>query len=658
MFTFLTGRRTLLPFYPLKNVFRAIMPEPLEQPVQTPAAAPPGEPAATPPPPAARKKRPKVDATAKLVKKYRLDARVRVLTLGVDGQPLGYGPMMDREAFNKFADLDHSPDKRYLDWMLFQAGGGKSAIDKSRFHWGVDSTEAAVGPILDAYANQPTGQLSQEDLTKIGSPEKQNVPNLASILPQASRVFSQAIPMTEKFRAMVEVIKRANRTLQIHPVDPEIQEPEAVQATIQKKQEKLAGEILSCKLKTFLRSKGELRVRDRVHVLYIWNKTMRGMSAEAAEAEWKSGLKGRMKEYIIGDQDSIKGGCFGFSRSWPGKDGLYARIYDAMRLFLTNRRKVESRNANIEKVNLEIASRNQALPEEDRLELREPIDLPDIGTVTLTKVVYTGPYPTVPDLESANEKVEQLSMRERIAGDVRFHGAQGKEGPEEKLFSDENLDLLLPLTLAASVKAGHPEWDISNPAQLRTGGRMTAWTQAHAGLEAFGGAGAPGIASFRRLVAMIHVKNDAILPQERRIRVDVAVEDLVDLPWPPGHLGELPVHFQVGADSEEYNPQQLLRRWHSQLDGRTYRSMGKSLFQAIKLLAQWGLEYPVLQKGSGRGEEEEEEEDEVGRPKRPAPFQGVIADPVAYYRAKARGKRGRLENLQMRVQQIVDLLTE
>ena len=77
---------------------------------------------------------------AELREKYRVDDVVKIVAVGSNGRPLGRGPLLDPQVFTKFAELDTSPDKRYLDWMLYQAGGGAVAEKKSIETWG-DNTE-------------------------------------------------------------------------------------------------------------------------------------------------------------------------------------------------------------------------------------------------------------------------------------------------------------------------------------------------------------------------------------------------------------------------------------------------------------------------------------------------------------------------------------
>ena len=71
-----------------------------------------------------------------VLKKYRILDRngaptmvnlIRPLTAG--GPPPGHGPMVAPDVIKKLLAADTTPDKRWLDWIFFQAGGGQAAKD-------------------------------------------------------------------------------------------------------------------------------------------------------------------------------------------------------------------------------------------------------------------------------------------------------------------------------------------------------------------------------------------------------------------------------------------------------------------------------------------------------------------------------------------------
>jgi hypothetical protein len=72
--------------------------------------------------------------------KYRLADRSQVSQNG-----LGEGPFMSEEAFCAFVRLDPSGNCKYLEWMIFQAGGGQSAMAKMHRMWAGDSRQDKLG---------------------------------------------------------------------------------------------------------------------------------------------------------------------------------------------------------------------------------------------------------------------------------------------------------------------------------------------------------------------------------------------------------------------------------------------------------------------------------------------------------------------------------
>lgn len=48
-----------------------------------------------------------------------------------NGEPLGRGLLLSMQALNAFVNVDKTEDKRWLDWMLFQVGGGKEGQRRS-----------------------------------------------------------------------------------------------------------------------------------------------------------------------------------------------------------------------------------------------------------------------------------------------------------------------------------------------------------------------------------------------------------------------------------------------------------------------------------------------------------------------------------------------
>lgn len=69
-----------------------------------------------------------------VVQKYRL-AEMTFIDMEEDGKKLGQGKLMDDAALQRFLDGGPSGTFKYLDWILFQAGGGQEAMEKSLQLW-------------------------------------------------------------------------------------------------------------------------------------------------------------------------------------------------------------------------------------------------------------------------------------------------------------------------------------------------------------------------------------------------------------------------------------------------------------------------------------------------------------------------------------------
>ena len=600
--------------------------QPENQPV-APEAAP-----ETAPP---RARRQPVDALTKLKKKYRLDEQVRLNAVGSDGRPMGLGPLMAPEVFDALSAVDPTGDKRYLDWMLYQAGGGSGALEEARKRWGIEVAPVAPAKLLQRFRAEVTVQrLGTTDVGRVVDTLKKRgitAPGLSSLTGSISDITGNNEPNGTKFAAMVGMLRQ----------HPELRLDDS-------QVEKAASELLSYKLKSWVTGQKDVAgqqdvvVRDRVHLIYFWNKTLRGMTDQQAEAAWKDRSKEAMREYTFGDEDSLRSDFFGFSRHMPGKGNIYEKVIKVTREFIANRSMIERRNAKLEKYNEYVSTQNAGLPPDQQAQLRQVLPLSaDVGKVLLTRdltLVYKGPYPTVSDMEKANEGLADLPMRERVVGDVRFMGGTGKEGNAEKFYSDAYLDLFVPLTLAASIKAGRPSWEVSDPKQFdqalsggtgRSGGDLTAWSRAHAGLEVYGGAGEENFTPYRSAVLIIHVKVPVPEPV-RRVLMIVRVDDLV--------TGEKPrelidaATFRVG-DGQETTAQNVFRAWKEHLPSAVYFRLWRSFYEkAIPAVMRLGSTYHTMP---------------------------IVRDPVAHYRERSeQGHKRFRESVQHRAAQLVDMLTQ
>jgi hypothetical protein len=180
------------------------MPEPIEQPGQ-----PAQEPNAPAPEAAAPKKKrnrkpPEQAAVDRIKKKYRLDADVYIAAQGPEGKPLGRGPLMDQEVLNKLNELDNTPDKRYLDWMLYQAGGGATDFKHSMEMWGEGSPEAPPEEFFRKFRAEVTNRVTPNEVSAVAR---------ALATPDLPQLTNQIVQLTHgdddaaKFEGIVNLLQ-------------------------------------------------------------------------------------------------------------------------------------------------------------------------------------------------------------------------------------------------------------------------------------------------------------------------------------------------------------------------------------------------------------------------------------------------------------------
>ncbi len=580
------------------------MPEP--EPVQQPAPAP------------AKAKRKRAAPTetavlAKLRKKYRLDDIVRLEAEDNNKKKLGRGPLMDPEVFTRLASIDPTPDKRYLDWMLFQAGGGAPAFKLSLEMWGDGTKELTPAEFMEKFSREVPIRISanniDEIVNKLRDSDGIEVPQLSKhthALVEAGQLNTDA----ERFAAVMAVLNNNN-----------IGTPE--------NRERIARELLSHKLKKWIRNQNDTKVRDRVHAVFIFNRMAKGMGQDEAEAAYRQAEPELKREYVFGDQDNLRYRLFGFYRHWPGgKEGVYEKVYNVVKEFLNNKVRVEHRNTQLDRINANIQAKNASLPPEDQLPLREPIDISlDIGKVTLDRTMhlkYSGAYPTIQSLATANEQIIDLPLRERVQGDIRYAGPKSKSGPREKLYSDQYLDVVVPLTVAAAVKSGHKSWNVSDPSQLDVRSSSTSglgmWTRWAAGQH--------GHAEWQgsRAVPVYFIIKDQGQPVFRVMLV-IFMADLVSLK-PPYH-GTL---WQLQDSQKELHFIDMVKELQKRVEHDVYINAMRSIGKALKVLRDWGQEFD--------------------------PEYEMVGDYLKFHREGIAGKRGLREEILIRARQIVELLTE
>lgn len=554
-----------------------------------------------------------MDALAKLKKKYRLDDEVRLEAVGADGKKQGWGPLMNPQVFEKLASLDQSDDKRYLDWMLFQAGGAAPAFKLSLEMWGEGSKETTPEQFMEKFNREVPVRVSANNIQPTVERLKEHadidVPDLArhaQELVQAGTLNTDG----ERFQAIMGILAK-------HKVGKPTD------------RERIAKELLSHKLKTWIRNQADTKVRDRVHAVYIFNRLTQGMSREQAEANYLKDEPELKREYVFGDEDNLRYRLFGYYRNWPGgKEGIYEKVFNAMREFLNNKLRVETRNSQLDKINAQIQVKNQGLPPDDQMPLREPIDISvEIGKVKLDRkmhLTYSGPYPTLASVTTANEQIMDLPLRERVTGDVRYAGPKSTSGSRTKLYSDDVLDVVVPLTVAAAVKSGHKSWNVSDPGQLDVNsksssglGIWTQWAAGHHGHAEWDGSQA--------IPVYFHIKLEGQVVFKMMLVVFLA--DLVNLK--PPFMGTL---WQLQDSGKEVHFMEMVKSLQQQLDHGVYIAAMKSIVKALKVIRQWGQEFD--------------------------PNFDMVGDYIKHHKAALQGRRGLREEIMLRARQIVELLTE
>ena len=561
-----------------------------------------------------RKERTAFSKEDQLKIKYRLDAPTNISVMGsVPGaamgtaqKPLGWGPVLSPEVFTYFAGLDDTEDKRYLDWMLFQAGGGAKAMEKSVATWGDGTPEKTPETIYaDFKAAFPNDRVTDTDINQVA--QMKGNTKLSEISDQIIQAAGDG-DLPTRFARVLDVIERRR-----------IAKGEDA--------ENLAQALVSFKFKVWIkREKKDLRVRDRVHALYAHSRWLHAVPTEKIEKGWSKDIRNRKREYVLGDQDAVKWDLFGFHRHLPGKDELYVKIHDELRQFLLNLDKVAMRNANIEQVNDRIVERNKSLPPDQQLALREPITVSaDIGKVAQSKdsiLTYRGKYPTLAELKTVNETLSNLTIRDRISSDVRYAGRTTR-GPGEKLYSDDNLDVRVPLTLAASIKAGHKKWEISNPEQISDFSRnsMSAWTRQHSGVDI---AGAVGQGEHnRKIPIMFQVK----LPVPEDTAKILVLADILELQ----NFKMAPKTPCKSGNSDDTVFSELMAEWKDNLESSAYWELLDSFDYASSAIEEWGTDFDP---------------------------NWIVSDPFSHYSPRPTDSRGLREHLRMRAQQLVGVLIE
>lgn len=566
-----------------------------------------------------RAKKPAKDALEEIKKKYRLDEEVNLYVRGPDGNRLGRGPILDPGVLQKLAALDPTKDKHFLDWMLFQSGGGEQALKRSKEMWGDSKPEMSPEDFFKKFKDdKPETSVYNDELRSIGTKLKDKGLDLPALMQISDQVQeTTAIPdLHKRFQALTALLAK-------HNIAPG-------------KEDKVAVEIINNKFKVWIKNQLATCTRDRVHATSVYSRLIRGMDRGEAETKWKEMEAKRRREYIFGDQDSLKWDAFGFNRHWPGRNNLYEKVYDAVEKFLANMDRVQRYNSRLDAYNASVKEKNKTLPPDQQLPLRSNMNLfADIGKVKVGKngdLKYVGHYPDLRSIEKVNQEIEDLPMRERVTQHVQYAGPKGARSKSAKLYSDENIDVVVPLTAAASIASGHPSWDVSSPEQLANikaqgSYHPMAWTN-----YATGQHGHMEWTGTQAIPVFFHIKTPGIPEDLQRVQLMLFLDDLIDLQAP--YIAT--IWKTAGTHSPKMKYPDFLRYLKATLSHKDekqqhYVDLVRSIGKAMKVIKDWGQEFNP---------------------------QDIVPDPISHHREKMQGKMSFTEAVKLRATQVVNALAE
>jgi hypothetical protein len=286
-------------------------------------------------------------------KKYRIDDKTTIEMAGMD-KPLGPGPLMDPATFQKFLDLDPSKDHKYLDWMLFQAGGGQELMEKSLSLWDGD-----------------------------GPSDSQSLKN------QCKEDFVE-----ERMRGYTDEHGKKH-----HPV-----------------------------------------------------------TRQTAEDQWKEWEPRCQFEFVMGDQDVAFEDGFGLFRFWPGKDSIYQKVVNAVRMFHAGLPRLAANNMKYLRAEAIKAKTNTGSWTQDEVKFMQKYEkCPVSGLVELD--IYKGWKPaSYSQSQAVYKNLEDLLLavgdlrKMRVLSDMRA----------EIVYEDEIVCAVAPFTVGASLRYGSLKWCTSN----------------------------------------------------------------------------------------------------------------------------------------------------------------------------------------------------
>jgi hypothetical protein len=185
------------------------------------------------------------------------------------------------------------------------------------------------------------------------------------------------------------------------------------------------------------------------------------MSPEEAEAEWNQKYKEDWtKDYMFGDEAMARSAqhpVFGYYSKWPGRDNVYERIVKAMTYY----NDAVSDPQKLIRYNQQMDQRIKDGEEAERI----PAQLWDKEGNPV--------YDRIDELEKGVAFYKAFAIEKKARKDLVYLGKAATpgggftKGPDVNLYDDKFLNVKIPATAGAALKAGHIKWCISNESRWK-----------------------------------------------------------------------------------------------------------------------------------------------------------------------------------------------
>jgi hypothetical protein len=321
------------------------------------------------------------------------------------------GPRMSPECFQKFVDGDPSPDKRYLDWMIFQAGGGQRAMDVSYAQWNGHSGSNAA-----ASAKATTSRRWIEFNIAIKFGASQTNTQTSDWKPSPPRDGRPTVACQAGYATYL--------------------------SDVQKDQ---TGKVTGY---------GDFHLGFNGKDVYTGPIEEHPLYGETYAA-WMQREPSYFEAFKCGDQGNVANGYFGFYRNWPGDtQRRYEKIVKMIQLW---HRGLAHRQAKDRLVayNRNVHQKVSGYEQQQAIELN----------------IYTGwNKNTIEQPKAAYKNLEDL---QRALKPIQKTAAD-RDLRAETVYEDDILKAIIPYSLRSSVEYGWQKWCISNATEFENAFSMTS----------------------------------------------------------------------------------------------------------------------------------------------------------------------------------------